>query len=146
MAWLQRTDHRQLSTTVINLAEIQCGIERQKPSNQEYARGTQAWMERLLRDGSTSVWTLTLSAALILARMYETPSLKNFVLPDPNQKRPKSTGDLAVASIAIDQGAVVATRNVGHFEAINASFPLPGIYDPFCERWAVPSKTADIAP
>ncbi len=139
LAWLQRSDPKQLSTTVINLAEIQCGIERQMPSQPDYARDTRSWMETLLTDGSTAIWPLTLPAALNLARMYETPRLRNFVMRDANQKTTKSPGDLAVAAIAIDEGAVIATRNVGHFEEIHRSFALPGIYDPFADRWILRS-------
>lgn len=137
VAWLQRTDPAQVGTTVINLAEIQCGIKRQMPTHPEYAHETQAWMDGLLRDGSTSIWPLTLAAALILARMYETPQLRNFVVPDPNQKKGKSPADLAVAAIAIDQSAVIVSINVRHFEQINECFPLPGIYEPFSARWVV---------
>jgi hypothetical protein len=64
----------------------------------------------------------------------ETPRLKNFVVRDPNQKTTKSPRDLAVAAIAIGKGAVITTRNVGHFEEIHKSFALPGIYDPFADR------------
>jgi predicted nucleic acid-binding protein len=112
---MQRTGWQQLSTTVINLAEIQCGIERQMASNPHYARGTRNWMGRLLESGGPSVWPLDLAAALTLARMYETPALRNFVRSDPQQKSPKSPGDLAVAAIAIANTAAVATRNVAHY-------------------------------
>jgi predicted nucleic acid-binding protein len=135
--WVQRTGWAQLSTTVINIAEIQCGIERQMLSHPTYANGTKAWMDRLLQDGSPSVWPLDLPAALTFARMHESAALRNFVLPDRNQKRPKTTGDLAVAAIAIARDAVIATRNVKHFGEIHSVFRLPGVFDPFAEAWAV---------
>jgi len=133
-AWVQRTGWTQLSTTVITIAEIQCGMVRQMPSHPAYANGTQAWLDRLLEDGRPSVWPLDLPAVLTLARMHENAAPRNFVLPDRNQRRPKTTGDLAV--IAIARGAA-ATRNVKHFGEISPAFRLPGAYDPFAGPWAV---------
>jgi hypothetical protein len=71
--------------------------------------------------------------------MHETPGLRNFVTTDPRQKRPKSAGDLAIAAIAIAEGAVVATGNQSHFEDINALFPLKGLYNPFRDAWSAGS-------
>ncbi len=134
-AWVQRTGWTQLSTTVITVTEIQCGMVRQMPSHPAYANGTQAWLDRPLEDGRPSVRPLDMPAVLTLARVHENAALRNVVLPDRNQRRPKTTGDLAV--IAIARGAVIATRNVKHFGEIGTAFRLRAAYDPFAGPWAV---------
>ena len=134
-SWIERTGWQDLSTTVVTVAEIQCGIERQKPSDPDYARITQAWLDGLLEAGEPQVAPLGVKAALLLARMHETPARRNFVAPSPRQKKPKTAADLAIAAIAIIEGAVVATGNHDHFEIIDGWFPLPGLYNPFEDAW-----------
>lgn len=137
--WLHATASSDLSTTVITIAEIQCGIERQMSQNPTYASDTKRWLDGFLSVGGVQVLTLGVPAALLLARMHETPSLRNFVIPDPKQKKKKSPADLA---IAIAEGATVATGNQAHFEEIHESFPLPGLYNPFKDIWSVTPAVA----
>lgn len=134
---IQSTATAELSTTVVTIVEIQCGIERQRTSNPEYAAATQAWLSNLLSARDIQVHTLDVAAALLLGRMHETPALRNFVVSDPRQKQPKTAADLALAAIAIAQGAVVATGNVAHFAEIHEWFPLPGLFNPFKDEWVV---------
>ncbi len=138
-AWLERTDPGALTTSVVTIMEIQCGIERQKPSNPDYAGATQAWLDRLLEIAAFQVHPLEVKAARLLGRMHETPALRQFTVSDPRRKQPQtaanSAADLAIAAIAITQGAVVATGNHAHFEMIDACFPLFGLYNPFLDTW-----------
>jgi predicted nucleic acid-binding protein len=134
-AWLERTEPRELTTTVVTITEIQCGVERQRASDPDYASATQAWLDRLLAVAAFQVHALDAKAAVLLGRMPETPALRSFVVPDPRQKRPKTAADLAIAAIAVTRDAVVATGNSAHFEMIDAAFPLPGIYNPFKNEW-----------
>jgi predicted nucleic acid-binding protein len=135
-AWVEGTGWQLLCTTVVAVAEIQCGIQRQMKSDPVYGRATQEWLDNFLEIGEPQVFTLTVRASLLLARMHETPSLRNFITPDPRQKDVKTAGDLAIAAIAIVEGAVIATRNHKHFEEIDACFPLPGLYNPFEDHWS----------
>lgn len=137
LLWFQATAASDLSTTVITIAEIQCGIERQLGPDPAYAADTQRWLDGFLSVGGVEVLTLGVPAALLLARMHEAPRLRNFVVPAPKQKSKKTPADLAIAAIAIAQGATVATGNQAHFEDIHASFPLPGLYNPFKDLWSV---------
>jgi hypothetical protein len=66
-------------------------------------------------------------------------ALRNFVVAVPKQKSKKTPTDLAIAAIAVAEGATVATGNQAHFEDIHASFPLPGLYNPFEDLWSIPS-------
>lgn len=136
-AWLQATAADDLATTVISLAEIQCGIERQMPNQPGYAKETQRWLDMLLAMGAMQVLPLGIPAALLLARMHETPRLRDFLVSDPRQKHPKTPADLAIAAIAIAGNAVVATGNTAHFARIAEVFPLPGVYDPFKRAWVI---------
>ena len=134
--WIERTGWDKISTTVVTIIEIQCGIERQRPSDPVYAGATQAWLNRFLEIGAPQVHALTASAGLLLACMHETAALRSFVVSDPKQKQPKTAADLAIAAITITEGAILATGNHRHFEAIDAHFPLPGLYNPFEDSWS----------
>jgi predicted nucleic acid-binding protein len=137
LRWLQATAASDLCTTVITIAEIQCGIERQMSLDPVYGTDTQHWLDGLLAVGGVQVLSLDVPAARLLARMHEAPRLRNFVVPDPKQKKRKTPADLAIAAIAIAEGATVATGNQAHFEEIHESFPLSGLYNPFKDIWSV---------
>jgi predicted nucleic acid-binding protein len=146
-AWLLSVPRPDLHTTVISIAEIQCGIERQQQRQPDYAAGTQAWLNGFVSASKDQVFGLGLQAALVLARMHETPALRNFIITHPGQKRRKSSADLAISAIAIAEGATVATGNQAHFEEINALFPLHGLYNPFTGAWSVtPGQSRDHRP
>jgi toxin FitB len=136
-AWVQATAAADLATTVVTVAEIRCGIERQMPNQPAYAEETQRWLDAFLAVGGMAVIPLGLPAALLLARMHETASLRNFVVADPRQRKNRTPADLAIAAIAIAEGAIIATGNHDHFEQIHEMFPLPGLYNPFKATWVV---------
>jgi hypothetical protein len=136
-AWVQATAATDLATTVVTIAEIQCGIERQMPNQPHYAEETQRWLDALLAVGGMHVVPLGIAAALLLAKMHETSSLRNFLIANPRQKIHKTPADLAIASIAIVEGGIIATGNAAHFEQIHATFALSGLYDPFKGEWVV---------
>ncbi len=52
-------------------------------------------------------------------------------------KKSKTGADLAIASIATAQNAVVVTGNASDFVLIHDHFPLRGLYDPFEDKWLV---------
>lgn len=143
-AWVQATAAADLATTVVTIAEIQCGIERQIPTQPNYAEATRRWLDAFLEVGGMHVIPLGISAALLLAKMHETASLRTFLIADRRQKSYKTPADLAIASIAIVEGAMSATGNTAHFEQIHATFPLPGLYNPFKGAWVVrPTRDDD---
>jgi predicted nucleic acid-binding protein len=81
--------------------------------------------------------SLDTEVARLSARMFVTPSLKNFVLPDPKSNQPKSEVDLMVAATAIVHGATLVTMNRDVNLRIHAEFPLPSLYEPFAMEWLV---------
>jgi toxin FitB len=139
-AWLLEVPQTGLCTPVISIAEIKCGIERQRPLRPQYGEGTQAWLDGFLLASNDQILGLGVQAALVLAEMHEAPALRNFITADPRQKRRQSPADLAIAAIAIAAGATVATGNQSHFEEIHRLFPLPGLYNLFMGVWAADSS------
>ena len=61
-AWVEATGWELLGTTVVTVAEIQCGIQRQMSSNPDYARSTQEWLNNFLDIVESHVFPLTVRA------------------------------------------------------------------------------------
>jgi tetratricopeptide (TPR) repeat protein len=96
------------------------------------------WQEgQFLKAGQPHVLPLDTDAAVLLGRMNETPALRNFLVHDPATKKTKTGADLAIASIAITRKAVMTTANCSDFLFIHRHYPLPGLYDPFQNKWHV---------
>jgi predicted nucleic acid-binding protein len=95
----------------------------------------------MLAVGEPRVLPMNVDAARLIGRMYETPSLRHFIITDPRAKHQATGADLAIAAIAIVCGATVATNNVRHFLQIDAVFPLFGLFNPFDQSWQVRPAT-----
>jgi predicted nucleic acid-binding protein len=119
----------------VTIAEIQCGIGQ--VDDQTVAVRVQDWLDGMLRDGQPRIAEFDVRAAILLGRMWTTPSLNNFIANDPRSRRIKSGADLAIAATAIAGQMVVVTGNVNDFLVINATFPLPGLFNPIDRQWAV---------
>ncbi|MGH8319844.1 MAG: hypothetical protein ACREUL_18050 [Steroidobacteraceae bacterium] len=137
IGWMGEIGWQELAITSVTIMEIQIGIERARRSDAATAQSVQEWLNGLLEVGRPQVLPLNTDAALLLGRMYETQPLRNFLVNDPGAKKPKTGADLAIASIAIANEAVVATGNESDFLLIHEHFPLRGLYDPFEDRWLV---------
>jgi toxin FitB len=135
--WMDEIGWQDLATSVLTIMEIQSGIERARRSDSSIADNVQQWLAGLLKVGKPQVLPLDAEAAILLGKMNETPPLRNFLLQGPASKKIKTGADLAIASIAIDHSAMVATGNGSDFLAINQHFQLPGLYDPFEGKWLV---------
>ena len=137
LGWVGEVGWQELATTSVTIMEIQIGIERARRSDPATAQSVQDWLGGLLQASRPQVLPLDTDAALLLGKMYETPPLRNFLVNDPGAKKSKTGADLAIASIAISQGAIVATGNGSDFLLIHEHFPLHGLYDPFEDEWLV---------
>ena len=137
LKWMDEIGWQDLATTVLTVMEIQMGIGRARRANAETADTVQKWLTGLLQVGQPQVLSLNTQAAVLLGRMHETPALRNFVVNDPAGKKTKTGADLAIAAMAIDQTAVIATGNVDDFLLIHPHFPLRGLYDPFAALWRI---------
>ncbi len=117
------------------VAEIQCGVGQ--TDNPLKAAEVQAWLDGLLQNGYPSIVPFDARSAVILGRMWTTPSLNNFVRNDPRIRKHKSGADLAVAACAISHGLAIVTNDVADFMQVHADFPLPGLFSPFDGHWLV---------
>ena len=124
------------------IAEIQCGIGQ--VADQSVAARCSSGSMAMLRDGLPLIADFDSQAAVLLGRMWATPSLNNFIANDPRSMKAKSGADLAIAATAIARDMIVVTANVADFLAISALFPLPGLFNPFASTWAI--RTADQRP
>ena len=138
--WLAQTGWQDLSTTVATVTEIQRGIERARAQHPATAAEVETWLTGLIALGAPQVLPMNVEAARLLGRMYECPPLRHFIVTDPTAKKPATGIDLAIAAIAIEARAAVATNNVEHFLQINRAFPLPGLFDPIHQTWHVPQS------
>jgi len=117
------------------VAEIQCGICQVEDAR--IAAQVQQWSDGMIRDGHPQVVNFDIDAAMLLGRMWATPSLNTFLVNDPRSKKKKSGADLSIAAVSIVWNMAMVTGNTEDFLEINAAFPLPGLFNPFDGRWAV---------
>jgi predicted nucleic acid-binding protein len=143
LRWMARIGWGEIATTVVTVTEIQRGIERARAHHPAAADQTEEWLTGMLAAGEPQIFPMNVEAARLLARMYETPALRHFVITDPKAKDQATGSDLATAAIAISVNAIIATNNVKHFLQIHAAFKLPGLFDPFNQSWHVQPETAE---
>lgn len=129
--WLLEIDRADTFMSVGTVLDIQAGIERARRHDTLAANRVEAWFEGLLAAGHPQVLAFDGAAARLLARMWETPALRNFVVTAPAARHPAKPSDLMIAATAIVHGANVVTGNIRHFRQVHDKFPLPGLYDPF---------------
>ncbi|MDT8312739.1 MULTISPECIES: PIN domain-containing protein [Roseomonas] len=136
--WVAAIGWQDLATTVVTIAEIQCGAERARKNGAvDVAADIDGWLDQMLADGGLQILPMGIHAARLLGKMYETPSLRDFTVADPQAKNAATGADLAVAAIAIAEGGVVVTDNVAHFVRIHNEFQLPGLFNPLDGEWHV---------
>jgi predicted nucleic acid-binding protein len=136
--WLNAIDPELVALSAITVFEVKIGILRIAAAGHDRAaRDIQAWLDELLEVGRVQILPIDTDVALQYAELFEAPALKNFLLPNPNSKTPKSGADLIIASTAIVHEATVVTVNAKHFLEIHGLFPLPSLYQPFSGEWLV---------
>jgi predicted nucleic acid-binding protein len=133
--WLARIGWDEIATTIVTVMEIQRGIERTRTQHPGTAEAIEAWLAGMLAVGRPRVVGMTVEAARLLGRMYETPGLRDFIVTDRQANAQATGADLSIAAIAITVGATIVTGNTRHFLQINSLFPLPALFDPFTQSW-----------
>jgi predicted nucleic acid-binding protein len=140
VAWLASVPKDDVFISAPTVTEVQCGIcMTEKPAR---AKEVQIWLDGMLRDGFPSIVPFDAAAAVIMGRMWTTPSLDNFIRNDPRSRKRKSGGDLAVAACAIARGMTVVTNDVEDFLEIHAKFPLPELFGAFDGAFHVAAAAA----
>ncbi len=123
-AWLTAQPQADLAIAAFSIAEIEYGIAR--IAQNALAAQLTAWLNAIL--GTQRILPLDADAARICGRLLAVPALRNLIAAPPQARKPRFTGDLAIAAIAAAHQAVVATRNVGDFRLIAQHCPgLAGI-------------------
>ena len=137
IGWLQSLPKTSVYMAAPTVTEIQCGVGMTKDAN--VAGQVQAWLDGLIAAGQPHVLPFDVGAALVLGRMWTTPTLNNFIVKDPRSKKAKSGADLTIAACTIASGMTLATGNIADFQLIHSKFPLPGLYNPLLNKWHVAS-------
>lgn len=95
-----------------------------------------SWLDDLLE---TDVYVPPVNAEVhrLIARMTLVPELRRFWVGSGNCTKMRFGSDPGIAAVAIHYGLPIATRDIRDFMLIHSHFPLPGLYDPYRDRWYV---------
>jgi toxin FitB len=137
LKWFQSVPPDEVAVSVMTAFEVQSGTNLLRATDPKKADEIEDWLDGFVLTGNFKILPIDTEVARLYARMFGTPSLKNFVLPDPKSRRPKSGVDLMLAATAIVHGTTLVTVNRDDFLRIHAEFPLPSLYEPFAMEWLV---------
>jgi predicted nucleic acid-binding protein len=115
--WFAKVRDGELYLSVITLAEIERGIERQRSADSTFARELSAWLQLTLRAYGDRILPLTANIARRWGRL--SAEIGNTGL------------DLAIAATALEHGLTVVTGNSKHYEPTGAE-----LLNPFLGRTA----------
>ena len=137
LAWFGALPTSDVAVSVMTVFEIQSGVDLVRTKNPAKAGEIEYWLDGFVLTAGFQVLAIDIDIARLYARMFVTPSLKNFVMPDARSKQPRSGADLVIAATAIVHGATVVTANKNDFLRIHTEFALPSLYEPFAMEWSV---------
>ena len=100
--WIGDVASRDLFVSVVTIAEIERGIERQRQLDPPFAESLAGWLDTVLRTYEGRVLPVDIAVARRWGRL--------------SQKIGNKGLDLAIAATALEHGLTVATRNVSEFE------------------------------
>jgi predicted nucleic acid-binding protein len=138
LQWLEARGPDELAISATTIFEIEAGIcLLELEGKAAKAVEVRSWLDGLVASGGLPILPIDHRVARLYGRMFTTPALCNFVVPDIRTPKPKSGADLIIAATAVAHEAAIATNNAADFVAIHRHFPLPGIYKPFTDEWVV---------
>ncbi|MBB3979745.1 hypothetical protein GGQ64_004990 [Rhizobium azooxidifex] len=137
-SWLRSQD--EIAIPFPAMLEIEQGIAELRKTNPLKAQELRDWMDSVLA-GRHYYPAINSDVARILAEMYCCRPLKNLWYIETGKKEKKPGQDLFVAAIAICHSLPIATSDTYDFVLINRHFPLPGVFSPMAQEWAVPLPT-----
>jgi predicted nucleic acid-binding protein len=100
--WIGDVASRDLFVSVVTIAEIERGIERQRQLDPSFAESLAGWLDTILRTYEGRVLPVDIAVARRWGRL--------------SQKIGNKGLDLAIAATALEHGLTVTTRNVSEFE------------------------------
>lgn len=110
--WVSKQDEDSLYLSVVTLGEIECGIEKRRQGDPEFAAALAAWLDGLLGLYADRVLPVTPG----IARRWGSLSAR----------LGHEGADLLIAATALTAGLTVVTRNVGDFEPTGVN-----VFNPF---------------
>lgn len=137
LAWFDDIPSDDVAISAMTIFEIQAGIAALRPTNAAKAKEIEGWLNEYVPTDDFGILPFGIEVARLYGEMFATPALKDFLLPDPKSKRPKSGADLIIAATAIVHEATLVTVNRDDFLRIHVHFPLPSLYEPFVMEWLV---------
>lgn len=137
LEWFQAVPPDEVAVSVMTAFEIQAGASLLRSTDPKKANDIEDWLEGFILTGNFRILPVDTETARLYARMFTAAPLKNFVLPDPRSRRPKSGVDLMIAATATVHDAALVTLNKHDFLSIHREFPIPSVYDPFAMEWLV---------
>jgi predicted nucleic acid-binding protein len=129
LAWLDAAPEDDIVVAVPTVTEIERGIALLEPKSPADAKAIAGWLDGVL--ATRRVLPMDAVAARFLGRMVAVPDLHDLAITHSRASRPQLGADLAIAAIALGQGAAVATRNLRDFRRIQQHFPALRLVDPF---------------
>jgi predicted nucleic acid-binding protein len=109
--WFRAVPDSELYLSVVTLAEIERGIERQRKPDPAFAEDLTAWLELTLRAFGDRILPLSVNIARRWGRL--AAKIGNAEL------------DLAIAATALEHGLTVVTGNTRHFDPTGVSWLNP---------------------
>ncbi|NOV21868.1 type II toxin-antitoxin system VapC family toxin [Ensifer adhaerens] len=141
-AWLDR--QARVAIPFAAILEVETGIVDKHRSDPLRAEELWDWLDRVL-DAEFEYPAPTPQVARVLAKLTCCRPLTHLWYANPNADRKKPGQDLFIAATSIVYDMPVATLDVRDFEQIDFHFPLPGVYNPAFDVWAVPRLRASTA-
>lgn len=141
LAWLDQVPPEDIGIPLVVVFEIQLGIEGLRHEGKvDKAEEIGGWLKGLLEANGNYIIFPGVDVVGLQARMFSTPALRAFLMPEPKSTKLKFGADLIVAATAIVHEGVVVTFNVSDYERIHCHFPLPGLYHPGRDEWIIVPK------
>jgi predicted nucleic acid-binding protein len=110
--WIEGVASQELFISVVTIAEIERGIERQRRLDPSFAQSLATWLDAMLRIYEGRIIGMDVAIARRWGRLSQQIGNKGL--------------DLAVAATALEYGLTVATRNISDFAPTGVS-----VIDPF---------------
>jgi predicted nucleic acid-binding protein len=139
--WL-RSEPAAMSIPFGAVIEIERGIVNLANHNAYRAYLLSEWLRSLISSDIIFL-PMNFETARLYARMTTVSALRNFWVPSPLSSKPKLGQDLSIAATAIVIDAPIASMNVKDFVQIDRFFPLPGLYNPAMDEWAIRPRSSD---
>jgi toxin FitB len=112
LRWIEAVASQDLFISVVTIAEIEHGIERQRQRDPAFAEKLATWLDTVLRTYEGRILSMDIAVARRWGRLTQQIGNKGL--------------DLAIAASALEHGLTVVTRNISDFVPTGVS-----VLDPF---------------